>query len=451
MGAAGEETIGQRLRRLRLQRGMTQRDLQAPGVTFAYISRIENGGRPNPSVKVLRILARRLGVPLEYLETGALMPEAAERELRLSDAELELRLGRDLDRAAEVFRAEAERGEEPVLEARARAGLGQLAARRSDHEATIRELEAATRSGYFPPEVRPDLYRTLAAAYVAVDQPVRAVELFRQCLRELREHVPDDAALQVRYSVYLATAYAEAGDMHGASQALANANEAATDEPASAQIRINLYWANARAAWMEADSEGALVHIHRAIGLLETTEDTYHLALAHLLCAQLLSLDGRSDEAARHLGLADRLFVLGAEESDLGVLRAEQAKLAAERGDADEAMTRATDAERLLGDDARHLGLKWHALASAHRLAGDVEQAESYFGKALDVLTERRPWRASGGASSARSGETARRSTSWTERCSSTSGTSAGRPSGHTTYGRRDEQARCRASFRKPS
>jgi transcriptional regulator with XRE-family HTH domain len=392
MDAAGEETVGQRLRRLRLERGMSQRDLAGPGVTFAYVSRIENGTR-KPSLDVLRLLARKLRVPLEYLETGAKVPEAAERELRLSDAELELRLGRDLDRAAEVFQAEAKRGDEPALEARARAGLGQLAARRSDHQVTIRELEAVTGSGYFPPEARPDLYRTLAAAYVAVDEPRRAVELFKGCLAELREHVPDDAALQVRYAVYLATACGEAGDMTGAQQALADANEAAKDEPASAQIRINLYWANAREAWFEADSEGALIHIHRAIGLLETTEDTYHLALAHLLCAQLLSLDGRGDEAARHLDRAERLFVLGADDSDLGVLRAEQAKLAALRNDADAAMTYANEAARLLGDDARHLGLKWHALASAHRLAGDVGQAEIYFGKAVDALTERRQWR----------------------------------------------------------
>jgi tetratricopeptide (TPR) repeat protein len=56
-------------------------------------------------------------------------------------------------------------------------------------------------------------------------------------------------------------------------------------------------------------------------------------------------------------------------------------------------MTRAREAERLLGDDERHLGLKWHALAAAHRLAGEVEQAERLYRTALDVLRERRQWR----------------------------------------------------------
>jgi tetratricopeptide (TPR) repeat protein len=127
--------------------------------------------------------------------------------------------------------------------------------------------------------------------------------------------------------------------------------------------------------------------------LLEASEDTYHLALANLRAAQLLNLDGRAEEAGPHLERAERLFLLGADQSDLGVLHAEQAIRAAALDDAEEAMAHATEAARLLGDDARHVGLKWQALATAHRLAGDVAEAESYFGKALDVLTERKQWR----------------------------------------------------------
>lgn len=63
------ETIGERLRRLRQERGMSQRDLHSPGVSYAYISRIEAGAR-DPSVKALRKLAERLDVSVEYLESG---------------------------------------------------------------------------------------------------------------------------------------------------------------------------------------------------------------------------------------------------------------------------------------------------------------------------------------------------------------------------------------------
>lgn len=63
------ETVGRRLRRLREERGLSQRDLQSEGVSYAYISRIEAGTR-RPSLRTLRTLADRLGTTALYLETG---------------------------------------------------------------------------------------------------------------------------------------------------------------------------------------------------------------------------------------------------------------------------------------------------------------------------------------------------------------------------------------------
>jgi transcriptional regulator with XRE-family HTH domain len=66
------ESIGQRVKRLRVERGLSQRAL-AEGldrVTFAYISRIESETR-TPSLRALRQLAERLGVSSLYLETGS--------------------------------------------------------------------------------------------------------------------------------------------------------------------------------------------------------------------------------------------------------------------------------------------------------------------------------------------------------------------------------------------
>src|SRR5207247_6476209 len=68
----------------------------SPGVSYAYISRIEAGAR-RPSVKALRMLARKLGVTSGYLETGSDLADAEARELRLADLELRLRLDREVD------------------------------------------------------------------------------------------------------------------------------------------------------------------------------------------------------------------------------------------------------------------------------------------------------------------------------------------------------------------
>src|SRR2546430_15045362 len=91
---AGFETVGQRLRRLRQENGLSQRELASPGVSYAYISRIEAGAR-RPPVKALRQLAPKLGVSVDYLETGRDLSDRDQRVLRLSDAELTLRLEHD--------------------------------------------------------------------------------------------------------------------------------------------------------------------------------------------------------------------------------------------------------------------------------------------------------------------------------------------------------------------
>src|SRR3954463_6166281 len=92
MTNSAKETIGVRLCRLRRESGISQRSLAAPGVSYAYISRIEAGER-QPSTKALRQLAPKLGVSVEYLETGSDLRDQEQRELRLADAELALRLG----------------------------------------------------------------------------------------------------------------------------------------------------------------------------------------------------------------------------------------------------------------------------------------------------------------------------------------------------------------------
>src|SRR5438477_6463 len=99
--SGSEETIGQRLKRLRLELGMSQRELASPGVSYAYISRIEAGTR-QPSVKALRRLASKLGVSSEYLETGSDLDAVDARELRLADAELALRLEHSADAESTV-------------------------------------------------------------------------------------------------------------------------------------------------------------------------------------------------------------------------------------------------------------------------------------------------------------------------------------------------------------
>src|SRR5579863_7067356 len=97
-----QETIGDRLKRLRAERGLSQRGLAARGVSYAYISRIELGDRV-PSVKAIRVLAAKLGVSPEYLETGQCFPDTETRALKLGEAELMLRLDGNVEVAERLL------------------------------------------------------------------------------------------------------------------------------------------------------------------------------------------------------------------------------------------------------------------------------------------------------------------------------------------------------------
>jgi transcriptional regulator with XRE-family HTH domain len=56
------------LKQLREQRGMSQRDLAAKvGVKQPYIVQLEKGARKDPSLDVLKRLAKALGVPVTEL------------------------------------------------------------------------------------------------------------------------------------------------------------------------------------------------------------------------------------------------------------------------------------------------------------------------------------------------------------------------------------------------
>jgi transcriptional regulator with XRE-family HTH domain len=123
--AAKTETIGQRLKRLRLERGLSQRDISSPGLSYAYISRLEADVR-TPSVKALRKIANRLGVTVEHLETGDPTPT----ELGVADAGVEF---------GSLTKAE-------IRAIRAAAGQGAREAARRAAEGVVEERREAERN-----------------------------------------------------------------------------------------------------------------------------------------------------------------------------------------------------------------------------------------------------------------------------------------------------------------
>ncbi len=89
--------VGRRIRRLRVELGLSQKDVAEPVVTAAYLSLIESGQR-RPSSDILDHLAARLGVEVDELLTGRPAGLEARLDLELQDGRSRLQRG-DVDGA----------------------------------------------------------------------------------------------------------------------------------------------------------------------------------------------------------------------------------------------------------------------------------------------------------------------------------------------------------------
>jgi tetratricopeptide (TPR) repeat protein len=339
-------------------------------------------------VKALRTLARTLGVSPEYLETGSELRDVDERELRLADAELRLRIGGEPEAAQEAFAAlarEAHDAGDNTSAVRAEIGLGQVAAQLNRHAEATEHIQSAVDAGVSPID-RPDAFATLARSYSLIGSHERAIELLESCLDELDRNDPGNVAGYVRFAGYLSAALTDQGDLTRAEKVLREAlgkSENGTD----AYTRVRLYWAAARLAEVDGHPVRALDYARRAVALLEATEDTHHLARAHLLCAWIMGLEGKSEDAVPHLDKAEALLGSAADPTDLAQLRVEQAKVAAHAGDGETAVARAREAIDTLGDTYEaEQGSAWWALAEGLALQGDVAEADAAFRHAVDAL-----------------------------------------------------------------
>jgi len=383
------EGVGARLKRLRLERGFSQRDLSSPGVSYAYISRIEAGAR-TPSVKALRKLSQKLGVSVEYLETGRDIRDVDDRELRLTDAELELRLEgdtREAEQKLEKLLEESRAAGDRTSATRAAIGLGFAAAYRGNHLDAVERLETALGQEPPSPQLRPDVYSTLGQSYAALGAADRAARLFERCLDEVKETAPADLTIRVRYATLLSYALSDAGEYDRARTVVMDALQEAgsLDDPHS---RIRVLWAVSRVAAIEGRSADALQHIRKAMALLEATDDTLQLARGYLLAAGIESSEKRADETSELLSAAERLLAPHAEPRDVGMLRIGQSRLAALEGDGDRAVETARDALAIFGDaHGDEQGAACWALAAGLMLQGDLGTADTTYRRAIDLLT----------------------------------------------------------------
>lgn len=234
-------TLGQRLRTLRREQGLSQSDLAGDLVSPSYVSLIESGQR-SPEHEVLEGLARRLGCSVLYLESGIAPEEITRQQLKLRFAEIALASGSGEEARSQFAELTSAANGEIRLAAtwglaRALEALGDLHGALSRHEALL----DAVRTGL---PGAPGLLTVLMGRcrlYKEAGDYARSIEVGEEALREVRDLGLEGTEEEIRLASTLVASYWARGDLFSA-QHLASAVIDRAERLGSRTARGSAYW-----------------------------------------------------------------------------------------------------------------------------------------------------------------------------------------------------------------
>ncbi|HEY7324598.1 MAG TPA: helix-turn-helix transcriptional regulator [Streptosporangiaceae bacterium] len=379
-------TLGQRLRTLRIERGLSQAALAGDLVSPSYVSLIESGHR-SPEREVLDGLARRLGCSPVYLESGVAPDEINEQRLRLQFAGI-ARANGELDQARELYLAlgQATTGE---IRAEARWGLAQTYEALGQLDAALTELEALTEASRSGEPGAPSLLLVMiikCRVYRAAGDFARSIEVGETALAEIRALGLDGTEDAITLGSTLAGSYEARGDLMSA-QRLAGQVIAQAEQMGSRQAQGNAYWSACTIAMARGDLPIALHLATRTLALLSESAGSQSLAAMRINYAWLLlrADPPRLDDADAILSQAHEALTELAFTPLLAACETEMAWSAMLRGDLGLAANRASQAAARCTE--RPTGLHHARVVGglARLLAGD-EAGADVVGDAADQL-----------------------------------------------------------------
>jgi tetratricopeptide (TPR) repeat protein len=310
--------IGARVKRLRIARGMTQKDLAEPKYTYAYVSYIESGRR-NPSKEAVEHLASKLGVTPDELLTGRPADLIPRLDLRLQEARVAMSEGRmeEADETLRTIAKEAKRYRVPRLEARAEEGLGLWFERHGQPEEGLVHYEHAEELLRSEPSTEwVDAVAGKARCLEAMGDARYAIFVLESLLDRLdREKLRDPDALS-RLHASLVFAYLDAGIYRQAAESARELEALAPrmgDPLRVAQMHMNV----ARLFLQEGRIDEAKHSLRRAEENYRHLNLKTEMAGAHLALGYVGIWDGDLQAARAELELAVDMFEETANTPDL--------------------------------------------------------------------------------------------------------------------------------------
>jgi tetratricopeptide (TPR) repeat protein len=380
-------TLGQRLRALRIERGLSQADLAGDLVSPSYVSLIESDRR-SPERDVLDGLARRLGCSTLFLESGVAPEELNEQRLRLQFAEI-ARMNGSLNEARGQFNellhlASGEiRHEAAWGLARTEEALGSL------HEA-VAHLDALLDAARIGEPGTPGLLTLLNARcriYRKAGDFSRSIEVGEAALREVRELGLEGTEDEIRLASTLVGSYWARGDMFSAQDLASRVIERA-EKLNSREAQGNAYWNASMVAAARGQLNLALELAAKTLALLAESAPTQNLAAMRVTYAWLLLRcePPRIDEAEALLGRAHEVFTALSIASYLANCETEMARCALLRGNLDEAAEIAGRAMARCADGSPHLAQPRLLSGLALTLSGRPEEGIALVTRAADLM-----------------------------------------------------------------
>ena len=347
-------TLGDRVRQLRVARGLTQTELAGDRFSKEYVSQIERG-KTRPTDETLAWLAGQLGVDRAFLETGVSSSERERAESAIARAEAAL-----------------ESSEYQVA-------VDELAALQASPEALdapdlqFRVLLAESWARMYLGEVRPavallERARILAEAPSFTDVD-RAEVLYRLgCCRWKLSSISTAIAL-----------FTQALD-------LADRSGLPCD-----RLRSHILEWRARSYQRQRDWEAAREDVERALELAESLNDRHTVAHVYFQASLIAERNGRWVLARSYAERAKAIYEDVADRANAGKLLNNLGGINFLLGKPDEAVAYLKDAFRValdVGSDV-DAGQAVSSLAQVHLRTGKPELAEEQARKALEFLDSR--------------------------------------------------------------
>ena len=345
--------LGDRLRQLRINRGMTQTDLAGDRFSKEYVSQIERG-KTRPTGETVAWLAARLGVDEAFLQSGVSSGALERADSLIARAEAAIE-SQQYDEAVGTLRElpEADLAAAPDLEFRARLAeawalmyLGQV--RKS--LALIDRARSLSESASFSDVERAEVLYRLACCRVKLSSISTAVALYTQAL-ELAERsgLPCD------------------------------------------RLRAHILEWRSRCYQRQRDWEAAREDVERALELAQGLNDRHTMAHVYFQASLVAERQGRWVLARSYAERAKGIYEDLNDRTNAGNLLNNLGGLTFLLGKPDEAIIYLKDAFRVALEIGNDLNAAYavSSMAQVHLRTGEIAKAEEQARHALELLGDR--------------------------------------------------------------